>query len=147
MNTPEQQRLNPAIERVLQTLRKGVRSKTTYFDITVPNPKPNTLVFHQATYFDGFVTLQAETKILDGRITIEQVERIFETLTKVVKIENNRNSARIRGFVNIFFIIFGVLCLGLPVVLFFPFDTIGVIIGIVVYVIGMVGLGFIFFYQ
>ena len=147
MNTPEQLRLNRQIERVLRTLKKGTRARTPYFDITVPNPKPNTLVFHRTTYSNGFVTLQAETKILDRRLSPKEVKHIFATLAKIVEINNQRSCARLRRFNNVFLFVFAMIFWPFPICLFFPFGVFGLAIGVIVYLSCLLGLIFLYFYQ
>ena len=132
--------MNREIEKILNILKVGLESRTIYHYIKVPNPKPNTLVFHKTTYWKKFVTLQGETKLLKGKLRPKELEAIFDFLAKIVHIDNERCCFQAKRLNLIFLIAFGIFCLFLPLALFFPFGLLGIVLGVIIYLIGLTAL-------
>lgn len=69
----------------------GIRTMTTLFsEVKVPNPTADMLIFHRAQKGNSYVTLQAQTTLIDGLITEKEIEWICD---KVAEISELREKA------------------------------------------------------
>lgn len=76
------------LENLVRSLSLGIRTMTVLHDeIKVPNPTLNMLVFHKSQKENYFVTLQAQTSLIEGIITEHEIDWICEILANISKIK------------------------------------------------------------
>ena len=64
------------ISNLIKSLKTGVKVNTLYGVQKVPNPTASMMVFHRALKDERFILLQAESSILDGLMSMEELKII-----------------------------------------------------------------------
>ena len=79
MNRTEQ------IRRLVESIRRWVKLKTNFGLIPMPVGDSTTLVFHMNKKETGYILLNAQTDMIQGRIEYEEIEQIGKCITSIYR--------------------------------------------------------------
>lgn len=71
------------IRRITESIRRYVKINTGFGLIPVPVGHNHMLVFHMNNTQTGYILLNAQTKLLEGRIDYEDVKQIAEEIASI----------------------------------------------------------------
>ena len=126
------------MNRFRRLLRLGIRSMSPYGDITVPNPTPSVIIFHKNQKNDDFITLQAQTRLLDGSITSREVDNICQKVAEFGFIKHERCRRESIEFLDCVVLSSILFVLMIPLMLSVIIGTYGFFIGVIIYSIYIV---------
>ena len=121
------------LQRIVKSLRSGIKVKSLYGILKVPNPLGSTLIFHKNQYNTGYVTLQAQTNLIQGRITEKEIDLICDKAHRLSLIYLEKvllNSSKVFGNLISFF---SILLIPLPFLMFSVSGLLGLLFGILIY--------------
>jgi hypothetical protein len=131
------------IGNLIKSLKSGVKVNTTYGVQKVPNPTASMLVFHKSHKGERYITLQAETSLLDNIMTTQEVELITTHIARqsCIKFEEAINS--LGKYLDSAASMLVIILLPLPLIFANLYEEEGILYGIMLYVVivGLVMLG------
>lgn len=77
------------LRRFSESLRRHVKVKSYFGTIPVPVGGHSTLVFHLSNKKDHYILLNAQTELLDGRITYGQIKEVADHVCKIQRQGHN----------------------------------------------------------
>lgn len=122
-----------SVENIVKGLQKGIKVSTVHGITRVPIPTASTLIFHRTKDEDGFVTLQAQTSILDDKITYEQVKQICDFSSNIIKINHEKFFIVTGKALSTIAVFFGVMMIPAPLIAASSAGLGGFIISIIIY--------------
>lgn len=121
------------IERLVRSIALGIRTMNPIFgEVKVPNPTADMLVFHKAQKGNSYVTLQAQTSLINGIISEKEVDWICQKVAELSEL-NEMCCSYLITFVSCMIITSAILFIFIPLVLGANFKANGYIGGFVFY--------------
>ena len=74
---------NTNIHTLIQSLQYGIKVNTNFGVLSVPSPKVGVLYFHKRIRKNRYVTLQANTNLINDKITKKEIETISNKIGEV----------------------------------------------------------------
>lgn len=126
------------LERLIRSLSLGVRTMTILHDeVKVPNPTLNTLIFHKSQKGNYYVTLQAQTELLNGILTYKEVDAICNFLAKLSEM-NEKCYSNFRWFFDCALITSSVVVTIIPLILGTIYGAWAFLVGFLIYFVVMI---------
>lgn len=130
------------VDSIVKGLRKGVKVNTNYGITRVPLPTASSMVFHKTKKEDTYVILQAQSELLKGKITYEEVDLICRKSAEIVKISHEKFIITLgRALLNIT-LFFGVMMIPVPLIIANTSGLLGFLIATFLYILILVLLNF-----
>jgi hypothetical protein len=73
------------LRRFIESLRRHVKVKSYFGTVPIPVGGHSTLIFHLNNKKDHYILLNAQTQLLDGKITYDQVKAVAEEVCRIQK--------------------------------------------------------------
>lgn len=71
------------LRRFTESLRRHVKVKSFFGTVPIPVGGHSTLIFHLSNKKDHYILLNAQTEMLDGRISYNQVKAVAEQVCQI----------------------------------------------------------------
>jgi len=131
------------MRRLVQELRFGIKVSTLYGLTTIPSPSANTLIFHRDQTRKRFITLQAQTNLIEGVISEEEIKNILDVVAENAMIPSEVCLINTYKYMKYILLFFAILMLPLPMIIAGFAGGIGLIIATVVYLILLVVISYV----
>lgn len=122
-------------ENVLKGLKKGVKVNTPYGITRIPIPTASSLIFHKTKRGDDYVHLQAQTNLIEGKITFDEVKFICKKSAEITKIPYESLLISGEKTLTNLSVFFGIMLLPFPLIM----GHVGGLTGFILAVVGYVG--------
>ena len=125
--------MNTNLQRIVRSLKSGVKVKTLHGIIKVPNPLSSTLIFHKNQLNTGYVTLQAQTNLVRGKISEQEIDLICDKTHQLSRVRFEKFFFKLSKFFANLVSFFSILLIPVPLITLSLYRGIGLVWGILIY--------------
>ena len=123
------------IANLIKSLKTGVKVNSIYGVQKVPNPTTSMLVFHKALRGNKYITLQADTSLLDNLIPRDELELIISKIAAEGKVTFEQGLHTLGEFMNNISSFLIIVLLPMPLVFGNIMGDIGILLGLLIYLL------------
>ena len=118
------------LESLLQSLQYGVKISSMFGITKIPSPTPNMLIFQRDITQISFITLQAQTSLINDLITRKEIDNICRTVGDNTYSRMDRPLYTAFKYTKLLVFLVAAALLPLPII---ALDNMGFVYGIIIF--------------